>query len=222
MIIRNLLFVVALSVSVASCGISNNLTNDALSNISAVSISKEITGARFASYYGAGENAAFALGGVIGAAASTDSNMSKGEMLTMALNKHHIDVRAKYYKRFLQQIGKHPMFMGKLVRSGSGESAVFHLEVYKYGLYASSPFSSKMEPEVGIRATLLDKQGNKLWTNFAYVSALNFSGYEYTLEEYMKDPAKLDAAYNAALDKAVKKLVGKLKLALVQGKFQQS
>ena len=220
--IRNLVLVVALSASVASCGMANNLTDDALSNISTVSVSKEITGARFASYYGAGENAAFALGGVVGAAASTDSNMSKGEMLTMALNKHHIDVRAKYYERFLQNIGKHPMFMGKLVRSGSGESAVFHLEVYKYGLYASSPFSSKMEPEVGIRATLLDKQGNKLWTNFAYVSALNFSGYEYTLEEYMKDPAKLDAAYNAALDKAVKKLVGKLKLALIQGKVHQS
>ena len=215
----NPLLAIALALLVASCGMANNLTDDALGNISTVSVHKEITGARYASFYGAGENAAFALGGVIGSAAATDSNMSKGEKLTMALEKQHIDIRAKYYQRFLQKLGRHPLFKGKLVRSGSGESAVFHLEVYKYGLYASGPFSSKMEPEVGIRATLVDKQGNKLWTNFAYVTALNFSGYEYTMEEYMKDPAKLNAAYDAALDKAVATLLGKLKLALREGRI---
>ena len=218
--LRNLLLTLTLAVSVTSCGISNNLTDDTLSKISAVSVNKEITGAKYASYYGAAENAAFALGGVIGAAASTDSNMSKGQMLTLALEKNHIDVRAKYYKRFLQKVGQNPLFKGKLVRSGSGETAVFQLEVYKYGLYASGPFSSKMEPEVGIRATLTDKQGNKLWTNFAYVSALNFSGYEYTIDEYMKEPAKLSAAYDAALDKAVNTLVGKLKLAMLKGEIR--
>lgn len=219
---RNLIFAVILAVSVASCGMANNLTEDTFSKISTVSVSKEITGAKYASYYGAAENAAFALGGVIGATASTDSNMSKGEMLTLALKKNRINVQAKYYQRFLQQVGNNPLFKGKLVRSGSGENAVFRLEVYKYGLYASGPFSSKLEPEVGIRATLLDKQGNKLWTNFAYVTALNFSGYEYTLEEYMKDPAKLSAAYDAALEKAVKTLVGKLKLAMLKGEFRQA
>jgi hypothetical protein len=219
--IRNAFFITALAVSVASCGMANNLTDDALSNISAISVDKDITGAKYASYFGAGENAAFALGGVIGAVASTDSNMSKGEKLTLALEKNHIDVRTKYYQRFLKKVADHPLFKGKLVRSGSGESAVFHLEVYKYGLYASGPFSSKLEPEVGIRATLMDEHGNKLWTNFAYVSAINFSGYEYTLEEYMKDPTKLSAAYDAALDKAVNTLVGKLKLAMFKGEIRQ-
>jgi len=219
--IRNVILAVILAISVASCGTANNLTDDTLSKISTVSVSKEITGAKYASYYGAAENAAFALGGVIGAAASTDSNMSKGQMLTLALEKNHIDVRTKYYQRFLQKIGQNPLFHGKLVRTGSGENAVFHLEIYKYGLYASGPFSSKMEPEVGIRATLMDKQGNKLWTNYAYVSALNFSGYEYTIEEYMKDPKKLNAAYDAALDKAINTLVGKLKLAMLKGEIRQ-
>ena len=219
--IRNVFTTVALAVSVASCGMANNLTDDALSKISSVSVDKEIGGAKYASYFGAGENAAFALGGVIGAAASTDSNMSKGEKLTQVLEKNHIDVRTKYYQRFLKKVAEHPLFKGKLVRSGSGEAAVFHLEVYKYGLYASGPFSSKLEPEVGIRATLTDQQGNKLWTNFAYVTAINFSGYEYTLEEYMKNPAKLNAAYDAALDKAVNTLVGKLKLAMLKGEIRQ-
>ncbi|MGW8247318.1 MAG: hypothetical protein ACWGOV_04335 [Acidiferrobacterales bacterium] len=219
---RNLFLTLILATSVTSCGIANNLTEDTFSKISSVSVSKEITGAKYASYYGAAENAAFALGGVVGAVASGDSNMSKGQMLTLALKKNNINVQAKYYKRFLQQVGDNPLFKGKLVRFDSGENAVFHLEVYKYGLYASGPFSSKMEPEVGIRATLIDKQGNKLWTNFAYVSALNFSGYEYTLEQYMKDPAKLNAAYDAALDKAVKTLIGKLKLAMLKGEIRQA
>lgn len=200
-----------------ACGMTNNLTSETFQNITTVSIDKEITGAKFASYYGAAENAAFALGGVIGAAASTDSNMSKGEMLTLALKKNKIDIRAKYYKRFLQAVSNHEMFKDKLVKSGSGASATFHLEIYKYGLYAKGPFSSEMEPEVGIRATLKDRNGEKIWTNFAYISALNFSGHEYKIEEYLKDPAKLDKAYDAALDKAVATLIGKLKLALLSG-----
>jgi len=220
--VRELVMGLVVTVSVSACGIANNLTESTFESISKVSVSKEISGAKVASYYGAAENAAFALGGVVGAVASGDSNMSKGEMLTLALKKNHIDIRAKYYTRFLKQLAYNSLFKGKVVRSNSGENAVFHLEIYKYGLYASSPFSSKMEPEVGIRATLLDKQGNKLWTNYAYVSALNFKGYEYTIEEYMKDPAKLDAAYDAALDKAVKSLINNLKIALLRGEIRNS
>ena len=94
--IRNLIFAVTLAGLVASCGMANNLDDATYSKLTTISVSKEITGVKTASYYGASENAAFALGGVIGAVASGDSNMSKGEMLTLALKKSHIDVREKY------------------------------------------------------------------------------------------------------------------------------
>ena len=133
---RNLIFAVILAVSVASCGMANNLTEDTFSKISTVSVSKEITGAKYASYYGAAENAAFALGGVIGATASTDSNMSKGEMLTLALKKNRINVQAKYYQRFLQQVGNNPLFKGKLVRSALDFLEVhLHDDLFKFFIF---------------------------------------------------------------------------------------
>ncbi len=208
-----ILSVVLMALTVTSCGMANNLTSETFAKISTVSVSKEITGVTRASYYGAGENAAFALGGIIGSVAAGDSNMSKSEMLTLALKKNKIDLRAKVYQRFLQEIKNHELFGGKLVRSGS--NATFHLEIYKYGLYAKGPFSSKMEPEVGIRATLKDKSGQKIWTNFAYVTALNFKGHEYTLEEYFSDPSKLNKAYDAAIEKAITSLMKSIKLAQI-------
>lgn len=204
------LLISILAALISSCGMANNLTSDTFSRIETVSVSKNVTGATRASYYGAGENAAFALGGILGAMAAGDSNMSKSEILTRALKKNKINIRAKVYKRFLQEINRNELFKGKLVRSGA--NATFHLEVYKYGLYAKGPFSSKMEPEVGIRATLKDSSGKQIWTNFAYVTALNFKGHEYTIEEYFKDPKKLNAAYDAAIDKAITSLVKKIKL----------
>ena len=202
-----------LSLTVASCGVANNLTSDAYSEIKSFSISNEIKGGHVTRVYGAGENAAFALGGVIGVVASTDSQISKADMLQKLLEKNNIDIRKKYYNRFHNHIKNHSLVNGKLT-SGKGQ-AEFKLEIYSFGLYASGPFTSKMEPDVGIRATLFAADGKKVWTNFAYVSALNFKGHEYTLEEYVKDPAKLDRAYDAALEKAVTSLVSKLKLAML-------
>lgn len=215
---RRLFLIAILSSLVASCGVANNMDSSTYSSIKSFSVSSVVKGGHVTRVYGAGENAAIALGGVIGAAASTDSEMSKAQMLQKVLEKYHIDIRKKVYNRFQAGIKNHSLVNGKLVPQGG--DAVFELEIYTFGLYASGPFSSKMEPDLGVRATLKDRSGKKIWTNFSYVTALNFKGYEYTLDEYVKDPAKLNSAYDAAVAKAITTLVGKFKLAMLQGNVQ--
>ena len=144
--------------------------------------------------------------------------MTKAQMLQKVLEKNHIDIRKKVYNRFQAGIKNHSLVNGKLVPKGG--DAVFELEIYTFGLYASGPFSSKMEPDLGVRATLKDRSGKKIWTNFSYVTALNFKGYEYTLDEYVKDPAKLNSAYDAAVAKAITTIIGKFKIALAEGRIR--
>jgi hypothetical protein len=195
-----------------ACGMANNLTSDVYEGIKTVNINKTVISAKIPRIYGAGENAAIALGGVLGGLAASDSNMSKGQMLAKVLEKNNIDLRSKVYTGFNRKLKQNAMFSGKLVDAAA--DATFDLEITLYGLYASGPFSSKMEPEVQIRATLRRADGQKVWTNFGYVTAMNFSGHEYTMEEYLKDPAKLDRAYDAAIDKALTNLMESLKLAM--------
>lgn len=210
-----LLIVIMLSGFVAACGTTNTMTSETYSSINSFSVSSDVSGGNVNRVYGAGENAAVALGGILGAIASTDSQMSKAEMLQKVLEKNNIDVRKKVLDSFSGAIANHSLVNGKLAKSGG--DAVFQLEIYSLGLYASGPFSSKMEPDVGLRATLVSADGKKIWTNFAYVSALNFKGHEYTLDEYVQDPKKLDSAFDAAIAKAITTLVGKFKLALANG-----
>lgn len=213
-----LFLVTILSGLVAACGVANNMDSATYSSIKSFSVSTVVKGGQVTRVYGAGENAAIALGGVIGAAASTDSEMSKTQMLQKVLEKNHIDIRKKVYDRFRYGIRDNSLVSGKLVSQGG--DAVFELEIYTFGLYASGPFSSKMEPDLGVRATLKDRSGKKIWTNFSYVTALNFKGYEYTLEEYVKDPAKLDSAYDAAVAKAITTIIGTFKIALAEGRIR--
>jgi len=197
----------------AACGVANNMTQDVYDGIRTVNVNKNVVTTKNPRIYGAGENAAIALGGIIGGMAAADSNMSKGQMLAKVLEKNKIDLRSKVYAGFTRKLKQHAMFSGKLVNAAA--DATFDLEITLYGLYASGPFSSKMEPEVQIRATLKRADGKQVWTNFGYVTALNFSGYEYTMEEYLKDPAKLDQAYDAAIDKALTNLMESLKVAML-------
>jgi len=205
-----ILFVVS---QLAACGLANNMTQDVYDGIKTVNVSKTVVTTKNPRIYGAGENAAIALGGVIGMMAGSESNMTKGQMLAKVLEKNKIDLRSKVYTGFTRKLKQHAMFSGKLVDGAA--DATFNLEITIYGLYASGPFSSKLEPEVQIRATLKRADGQQVWTNFGYVTAVNFSGYEYTMEEYLKDPALLNKAYDAVIDKALSNIMETLKLALL-------
>src|SRR5262245_15112725 len=98
-----------------------------------------------------------------------------------------------------------------LVTEPTPTDAVFHLELQGVGLKPGNPYTTGVQPDVDVRAALLDAGGRTLWSGRGLVQAAFWEDtpvHEY--DELIANPELLREAFRVAFRKASDRLVGSL------------
>ena len=194
------LMVVIMSVVISGCASTGALGKSDLAKLGPVRLSTDVDAPKTAYYHGAASN--FETMGLIGAAIAT-IDRPVDQALTEYLEKENIDIRKIVLERFSVAL-KNTTLSEKMDSHGDNEMKI---RIEGYGLGKGAGMSNNMRPSLRIIVTLVSSKKEVLWEGSARVGGATEELPIKTIEEWMKDPEALRAAFSRAADMASSKVL---------------
>jgi len=205
---RNII-IITLSLFLGACASTTQLTKESSDSVKTIAFSEKVTIPEKAYYYGP-EQGAGAVFGVIGAIIA-DAATTKDELIVEYMKKNNIDIASIAMNEFKNQVKLNPRFAAKQnIEESKNPDAKFVVDVRIYGLSQTHGFSSVYRPMVGIAAKLVSANGEVMWEEYEYITAMNDGVEAVEFEEYFKDPAVLSGHF----EKVTKNVVALLMQSL--------
>ena len=175
------------------------LSKEKISAIDTISVDSKISAPIVAKFHGGASN--FENMGWLGSAIN-ETDRPFDVVLTEFITKNGIDVREILYQQFSEKLKS--TILREKIRGEGGYK--FKLEIEKYGLGKGWGFSNNMRPSLHVTASILNPQDELIWQRKELVGGITEELPIKTLEEWMRDPKELQAAFNEAA-KAVSSLL---------------
>jgi hypothetical protein len=125
------------------------------------------------------------MGGIVGAVATGFEHASAESALAAAMRRGQIDVGQIVREQFAAELGKAGIFPSIVPEGGDAQ---VELEVQMFGFGATWAFSTELRPALGVKATLVRKDGSVVWQRYENITSLNGETPKHWIEEYLETP----------------------------------
>ena len=208
------IWVIGVFIMINGCAGHIALTKDANLPIRSVSINKEVPKPDTIGVYGSGETFAALTGfvtlGVAGAVVASEIPKKRGPLLKYVMEKEGIDMGQILRDQFVDQLKNSGLFSTVLDEGGDAE---FKLSILVAGFAKPAGFTSKLQPELSVEASLIKPDGTILWKNRRTVTQGTSRTPSRKYEEYINNPELIREAISICsrivVDKLVKDMLGK-------------
>lgn len=173
-----------------------------------VNVDSNVVMPKDVTYFGAGQNMAAALGGVVGAIVASSTAAPPIRRIETALKDNDIYVDKILVNEFTAQLQNRKAF--QVVANKDPADATFKIKVTQYGLYEHAPLSSELKTVIAVDASLVNKSGTVIWRDIEQVTMLNSPAPAYTLKQYLSNPLLLQDGFTAACSLVSTKLLNNL------------
>jgi hypothetical protein len=178
-----LFVIISTVIFLASCagGGAVQISKQELNTIKNISIDPEIKKPDEPFVQGAGNFAAFLIGGGIGVAAE---QKVAGKIFKEYLDRNNIDISKIVYDEF-----KNAIIEDNIFKITENSKAKLKLVINVYGFGKSSVFaSSDRRPMLNVTASLIKGDTETIWQKKDYITNLNGSTDEYTYDQLAANP----------------------------------
>ncbi len=177
-------------VALASCAHGGKPKASALQDITTISVAPDVVMPDSVSYLSAGQLWGAAVGGAIGGAIAAAS--SPQETIRSKLEEDHIDAGAILVTEMRDALAKDGRFK---VVDGNAD-AVASFEIKEYGFKIASPMTNRMKVLMRVVMTVTARDGTSLYHRKG--GGHNSEATEYSMNELLATPSKMDAAFHEA------------------------
>lgn len=195
---------VTLLILLSGCATTQPIAISDRSNVTAVTVSKEVPVPAKMYYLGPGGATGLAFG-AIGAAIAAPGIEKHRESFQEQIAASGVSIDRIVYEEALAQIrqsGKFP-----LRDETKPGDAIIYISVLNYGFSIPNGFSSRLVPMLGLRYEMRDASGRMLWSATERVMPLGNPVESVDAEVIKSNPAAREAAWRAAAKALAVKLV---------------
>lgn len=193
----------------AGCARSIKLIKSDIPSIQSVSIGESVKKPDEMYYYGARENALFAIiGGCCGGITAFSAAKKSAAKFEAVMESENIDVRQIVREQFVNELKDANLFSSIVSEGGNAE---FKLSISGYGFAIPHGLTRRLKPQIGVVGKLIKSDGSIIWKKNEHVSPLSENTPSHRHKEYLSNPELIREALTIASQIAIGKLINDMK-----------